>query len=357
MQKRCTAIAAAKTAPVAHFSTKWRFLRELGGRSVSISIKAVVLTLASTWAVTAPNMAHTSHGRLLVRPSIKSDAVPSAECAKKKTAIAEATSALSRRSFSAGVLARLIAESSLPRSRPVRRTRSLPPCTLREPGIPDPTTPDCCDHSGVRMPWRPLPSIWPIIIAAVPFAYSREGTAASLFGYLAMQPSCFAAAILHETIRLRQLVRNRFSAARIAQLHVRHLLRTQHPPAFLAARKFERAVPDGTSLGVLHERDAVRGTNVCAAQTPNAIVACRAVGGVYLLVDAAVDRGDGTCSHAFARLHAQSAQDALTRVQRLEALGCSDIHCFGGIILRNTHEQGAACSCFAVSRRPMGFEW
>lgn len=137
--------------------------------------------------------------------------------------------------------------------------------------------------------------------------------AAWLFGYLAMRPPCFAAAILHETIRLRQLVRNRFSAARIAQLHVRHLLGSQHPPAFLAARKRERAVPDGARLGVLHERDATRGTNVCAAQTPNAIVARRTIGSVYLLVDAAVDRGDGPCSHALACLHAQPAQDALTR--------------------------------------------
>ncbi len=123
-----------------------------------------------------------------------------------------------------------------------------------------------------------------------PRSFSRKqgagfplGAAASLCGHLNMRPPCFAAAILRETIRLRQLVRNRFSAARIAQLHVRHLLRAQHPPAFLAARKFERSVPDGTSPGVLHEWDAVRGTNVCAAQTPNAIVACRAVGGVYSL--------------------------------------------------------------------------
>lgn len=102
---------------------------------------------------------------------------------------------MSRRSFSAGVTARLIAGSSLPRSRPVRRTRSLPPCTLRAPDILDPTTPDCCDHSGVRMPWRPLPSIWPIISAAAPFAYPSEGAAAWLFGYLAMRPPCFVATI------------------------------------------------------------------------------------------------------------------------------------------------------------------
>lgn len=101
---------------------------------------------------------------------------------------------MSRRSFSAGVLARLIAGSSLPRSRPVRRARSLPPCTLRAPDILDPTTPACCDHSDVRMPWRPLPSIWPIISAAVPFAYSREGADASLCGHLNMRPHCFAAA-------------------------------------------------------------------------------------------------------------------------------------------------------------------
>lgn len=139
-------------------------------------------------------------------------------------------------------------------------------------------------------------------------------------GRLALQPFEYAAAALYETIRLRQLVRNRFSAARIAQLHVRHLLGAQHPPAFLAARKLERSVPDGARHGVLHEWDAVRGTNVCAAQTSNAIVACRAVGGVYLLVDAAIDRRDGTCSHALACLHAQPAQDTLARVQRLEAL-------------------------------------
>lgn len=101
---------------------------------------------------------------------------------------------MSRRSFSAGVLARLIAGSSLPRSRPVRRARPLPPCTLRAPDILNPTTPACCDHSDVRMPWRPLPSIWPIISAAVPFAYSREGADASLCGHLNMRPHCFAAA-------------------------------------------------------------------------------------------------------------------------------------------------------------------
>ena len=69
-----------------------------GEHAVPVSIKAVVLTLASMWTATTPNMAHTSQGTLLTRPSINSDAVPSAECAKKKTAIAEATSALSRRS-------------------------------------------------------------------------------------------------------------------------------------------------------------------------------------------------------------------------------------------------------------------
>ena len=66
-------------------------------RAVPVSIKAVVLTLASMWTATTPNMAHTSQGTLLTRPSINSDAVPSAECAKKKTTIAEATSVLSRR--------------------------------------------------------------------------------------------------------------------------------------------------------------------------------------------------------------------------------------------------------------------
>ena len=68
-----------------------------GERAVPVSIKAVVLTLASMWTATTPNIAHTSQGTLLTRPSINSDAVPSAECAKKTTAIAEATSALSRR--------------------------------------------------------------------------------------------------------------------------------------------------------------------------------------------------------------------------------------------------------------------
>lgn len=68
------------------------------------------------------------------------------------------------------------------------------PCTLRAPDILDPTTPACCDHSDVRMPWRPLSSIWPIISAAVPFAYSREGADASLCGHLNMRPHCFAAA-------------------------------------------------------------------------------------------------------------------------------------------------------------------
>lgn len=68
-----------QNSPCRHFSTKWRFLRKLGGRSMSVSIKAVAPTLASTCAPAAPNMAHTSHGTLLTRPSIKSDAVPSAE--------------------------------------------------------------------------------------------------------------------------------------------------------------------------------------------------------------------------------------------------------------------------------------
>lgn len=63
------------------------------------------------------------------------------------------------------------------------------PCTLRAPDFLDPTTPDCCDHSDVRMPWRP-PSVY--------LAHHQCGRAFRISerrrGSLALQPFEYVAA-------------------------------------------------------------------------------------------------------------------------------------------------------------------
>ena len=59
---------------------------------------------------------------------------------------------------------------------------------------------------------------------------------------------------LHETIRLRQLVCKSFFAARIANIHVRHLARTQNLAAFLAANQQnpERFPLDAATFLAMH---------------------------------------------------------------------------------------------------------